>query len=110
MGTPIYVSNIATVQYGSTARRSSLEKNGNEVVGGVVLMRYDENPLEVTQAIKAKIGQLQAGLPPGVRIVPFYDRTRLIESAVHTVSEALIEEMLVASLAIIFVMRHIRRR
>ncbi|HMP08281.1 MAG TPA: efflux RND transporter permease subunit, partial [Lacipirellulaceae bacterium] len=55
-----------------------------------------------------KIGQLQAGLPDGVRIVPFYDRTRLIESAIDTVRETLLEEMLVASLAIIFVMRHVR--
>jgi Cu/Ag efflux pump CusA len=107
-GTPVYVSNVAAVQFGSAARRSSLEKNGNEVVGGVVLMRYGENPLEVTEAIKQKVGQLQAGLPEGVRIVPFYDRTRLIESAIGTVRETLIEEMLIASIAIIYVMRHIR--
>jgi Cu(I)/Ag(I) efflux system membrane protein CusA/SilA len=107
-GTPVYVSNVATVQFGSAARRTSLEKNGNEAVGGVVLMRYDENPLEVTQAIKDKIAQLQAGLPAGVRIVPFYDRTRLIESAIETVSEALFEEIFVASIAIIYVMRHVR--
>lgn len=107
-GTPVYVSNVATVQFGSGPRRTSLEKNGNEAVGGVVLMRYDENPLEVTKAIKDKIGQLQAGLPEGVRIVPFYDRTRLIESAVDTVSETLFEEILVASIAIIYVMRHFR--
>ena len=85
-GTPIYVSNVATVQFGSTMRRASLEKNGNEAVGGVVLMRYGENPLEVTERIKAKIQQLQAGLPEGVRIVPFYDRTSLIERAIHTVT------------------------
>ena len=107
-GTPVYVSNVATVQFGSTSRRTSLEKNGNEAVGGVVLMRYDENPLEVTEAIKDKIAQLQPGLPEGVRIVPFYDRTRLIESAIDTVTETLFEEIAVASLAIIFVMRHVR--
>ena len=107
-GTPVYVSNVASVQFGSAPRRSILEKNGNEVVGGVVLMRYDENPLEVTKSIKAKIAQLQAGLPEGVRIVPFYDRTRLIENAIGTVRDTLLEEMLVASLAIIFVMRHVR--
>lgn len=107
-GTPVYVSNVATVQYGSTARRTSLEKDGNEAVGGVVLMRYDENPLEVTEAVKDKIAQLQAGLPEGVRIVPFYDRTRLIESAIDTVSDTLIEEIAVASIAIIYVMRHLR--
>lgn len=107
-GTPVYVSNVATVQFGSAARRTSLEKNGNEAVGGVVLMRYDENPLKVTEAIKDKISQLQVGLPEGVRIVPFYDRTRLIEDAIETVSGALLEEILVASIAIIYVMRHLR--
>ncbi|RIK72255.1 MAG: hypothetical protein DCC67_19510, partial [Planctomycetota bacterium] len=107
-GTPVYVSSVATVQYGSAPRRTSLEKNGNEAVGGVVLMRYDENPLTVTEAIKEKIAQLQAGLPAGVRIVPFYDRTRLIESAIGTVRETLIEEIAVASLAIFYVMRHVR--
>jgi copper/silver efflux system protein len=107
-GTPIYVSNVATVQFGSTMRRASLEKNGNEAVGGVVLMRYGENPLEVTERIKAKIQQLQAGLPEGVRIVPFYDRTSLIERAIHTVTGTLREEMIVASVAILIVLWHFR--
>jgi copper/silver efflux system protein len=107
-GTPIFVSNVATVQFGSTMRRASLEKNGNEAVGGVVLMRYGENPLEVTERIKAKIQQLQAGLPEGVRIVPFYDRTSLIERAIHTVTGTLREEMIVASLAILIVLWHFR--
>ena len=97
-GTPIYVSSVATVQLGSALRRASLEKNGNEAVGGVVLMRYGENPLEVTERIKDKIQQLQAGLPTGVRIVPFYDRTALIERAIETVTDTLKEEMIVASL------------
>ncbi|MBI1315012.1 silver transporter, partial [bacterium] len=96
------------VQYGSSMRRASLEKNGNEAVGGVVLMRYGENPLEVTQRIKQKIEQLQPGLPPGVRIVPFYERTELIERAVHTVTGTLKEEMLVASLAILLILWHFR--
>jgi copper/silver efflux system protein len=107
-GTPIYVSNVATVQFGSTMRRASLEKNGNEAVGGVVLMRYGENPLDVTERIKVKIQQLQAGLPEGVRIVPFYDRTSLIERAIHTVTGTLREEMIVASLAILIVLWHFR--
>ncbi len=107
-GTPIYVSQVASVQFGSAVRRSSLEKNGNEAVGGVVLMRYGENPLEVTQRIKDKVVQLQAGLPEGVHIVPFYDRTRLINAAIGTVSETVLEEMLVASLAVILVMWHFR--
>ena len=73
---------VATVAIVPGFRRGVLEKDGNEVVGGVVLMAYGENPLEVTRRIKAKIRELQVGLPPGVRIVPFYDRTPLIEGAV----------------------------
>ena len=77
---------LGTVQVGPAFRRSVLEKDGKEVVGGVVLMRYGENPLEVTRKIKEKITTLQAGLPEGVRIVPFYDRTPLIHKAIETVS------------------------
>ncbi|MEX2558480.1 MAG: efflux RND transporter permease subunit, partial [Pirellulales bacterium] len=104
----VYVSNVASVQFGPAMRRASLEKNGNEAVGGVVLMRYGENPLQVTNRIKKKIGQLQAGLPQGVRIVPFYERTELIENAIHTVSGTLREEMIVASLAILLILWHVR--
>jgi len=107
-GTPVYVDNVASVQFGSSMRRASLEKNGNEAVGGVVLMRYGENPLEVTNRIKQKIEQLQAGLPEGVRIVPFYERTELIERAIHTVTGTLREEMIVASLAILLILWHFR--
>lgn len=107
-GTPVYVEHVASVQLGPGLRRASLEKNGNEAVGGVVLMRYGENPLEVTRRIKQKIAQLQAGLPEGVRIVPFYERTQLIERAIHTVTGTLREEMIVASLAIVLVLWHLR--
>jgi copper/silver efflux system protein len=107
-GVPIYVRNLATVQLGPEYRRSLLEKNGREAVGGVVMMRYGENPLDVTRAIKARIEQLQAGLPAGVRIVPFYDRTRLIEGAIHTLTGTLTEELIIASLAILLILSHFR--
>jgi Cu(I)/Ag(I) efflux system membrane protein CusA/SilA len=107
-GTPVRVGDVATVQFGAAQRRNVLEKDGNEAVGGVVLMRYGENPLVVTERIKEKVAQLQAGLPDGVRIVPFYDRTRLIHEAIDTVGEALIQESLVASLVIALVMWHLR--
>jgi copper/silver efflux system protein len=107
-GTPICVSNVATVGLGTQFRRSVLEKNGNEVVGGVVMMRYGENPLAVTERIKAKIVALQPGLPPGVRIVPFYDRTRLIHGAIHALAETLSHEMIIASLAILLILMHFR--
>ncbi|MCK6485886.1 MAG: efflux RND transporter permease subunit [Phycisphaerae bacterium] len=107
-GVPIYVRSLATVQLGPEYRRSMLEKNNQEAVGGVVMMRYGENPLAVTQAIKQRIEQLQPGLPPGVRIVPFYDRTRLIEGAIHTLIGTLKEEIIVASIVVILVLRHLR--
>ena len=107
-GVPIYVSNLATVQLGPEYRRSMLEKNGHEAVGGVVLMRFGENPLAVTQAIKARIEELQAGLPQGVAIVPFYDRTRLIQGAIHTLTGTLTEELIIASIAILLILTHVR--
>ncbi|MCE9637936.1 MAG: efflux RND transporter permease subunit [Planctomycetes bacterium] len=106
-GVPVRVKDVATVQLGSEFRRSVLEKSGREAVGGVVMMRYGENPLEVTRALHAKIRDISPGLPEGVRIVPFYERTRLVESAISNVTSTLLEEMLVASLVILFVMLHI---
>jgi Cu(I)/Ag(I) efflux system membrane protein CusA/SilA len=72
------------------------------------MMRYGENPLKVTEAIKQKIEQLQAGLPGGVRIVPFYDRTRLIHGAIHTLTEILTHEMIIAAVAILLILMHFR--
>ncbi len=107
-GTPIYLSNLATVGLGPQFRRSVLEKDGNEAVGAVVMMRHGENPLAVTRAIKKKIEELQPGLPDGVRIVPFYDRTRLIHGAIHTLTEILTHEMIIASLAVLLILMHFR--
>ncbi len=107
-GTPIYISNLATVTLGPEFRRSVLEKDGQEAVGAVVMMRHGENPLQVTSRIKKKIEQLQAGLPAGVRIVPFYDRTRLIHGAIETLGETLLHEMIIASVAILLILMHFR--
>src|SRR4051812_29430138 len=107
-GTPITVKQLGVVQVGQGFRRSVLEKDGKEAVGGVVLMRYGENPLEVTRRVKEKINALQAGLrAQGVRIVPFYDRTPLIHKALETVSGTVKEELIVCSLAILLVMGHL---
>ncbi len=105
---PIKIGDVATVQIGPEFRRSVLEKDGREVTGGVVMMRYGENPLEVTKRIKSKIRDLQKGLPAGVRIVPFYDRTRLIEGAIHTVSHVLEHELIIAAVAILLILTHVR--
>lgn len=107
-GVPVRVGDVATVQMGPEFRRSVLEKDGREAVGGVVMMRYGENPLRVTQAIKDKIRELQKGLPEGVRIVPFYDRTRLIESSIATVQTILEHEIIIATVAILLILVHVR--
>jgi copper/silver efflux system protein len=107
-GVPIYVKSIAAVQLGKQFRRSVFEKDGNEVVGGVVLMRYQENPLAVTDNVKRKIEDLQSGLPDGVHIVPAYDRTRLIHGAIDTLTDVMGHEMLIASLAVLLILLHFR--
>src|SRR5438309_511952 len=107
-GTPLLVKNVAAVQLGQQFRRSVFEKDGSEVAGGVVLMRYGENPLAVTERVKEKIQQLQSALPTGVRIVPAYDRTRLIHGAIHTLTRAMWEEMIIAALAVFLILLHVR--
>jgi len=106
-GTPVYVKQLGAVQFGPGFKRSVLEKDGREVVGGVVMMRYGENPLEVTRRVKEKITALGAGLPDGVRIVPFYDRTPLITNALHTVSDTVKEEIIICSVMILLIMGHL---
>jgi copper/silver efflux system protein len=107
-GTPIYIRTVAKVSLGTQFRRSVYEKDGNEVTGGAVLMRQGGNPLEVTKRIKERIGELQAGLPSGIHIVPAYDRTRLITGAIHTLTEVMEHEMIIASLAILLILTHVR--
>jgi Cu(I)/Ag(I) efflux system membrane protein CusA/SilA len=107
-GTPIYVKTIADVHIGAQFRRSVYEKDGNEVVGGAVLMRHGENPLAVTQRIKERIHEMQPGLPAGVHIVAAYDRTRLISGAIHTLRDVMGHEMIIASIAILLILTHVR--
>ncbi len=107
-GTPIYVKTVAKVSLGTQFRRSVYEKDGNEVTGGAVLMRHGENPLAVTKRIKDRIQELQAGLPDGIHIVPAYDRTRLITGAIHTLTEVMGHEMIIASIAILLILMHVR--
>jgi copper/silver efflux system protein len=107
VGTPILLRELGSVQLGPAYRRSVLEKNGGEAVGGVVLMRFGENPLEVTRRIKEKLASLHDGLPEGVRIVPFYDRTPLITKAMATVSDTVKQELIICTFMIILVMGHL---
>lgn len=107
-GTPVRVADLATVQIGAAFRRGALDKNGEEAVGGVVTMRYGENPKLVIDAVKEKIEEISAGLPRGVEIVPFYDRTELIEKTIGTVYTALAQQILITILVILFFLFNFR--
>lgn len=107
-GTPIYVRNVADVKLGNAFRTGVLDRDGKEAVGGVVIARYGVNTLEVINAVKERINSLQVGLPKGVRIVPFYDRTQLINRATHTLKRTLIEELILVTLAHIIFLAHFR--
>src|SRR5882672_2650670 len=96
-GVPIYVKNVANVKLGNAFRTGVLDKNGKEAVGGVVIARYGVNTLEVIDAVKQRIEAIKSGLPKGVEIVPFYDRTQLIQRATHTLKRALIEELVLVT-------------
>lgn len=107
-GQVVRVGDVATVAVGPGPRRGILEKDGREAVGGVILMASGENPLSVTRRIKARIHELSAGLPPGVSIVPFYDRTPLIEGAIGTLRGTVIEAMITAAIGVLVVLLHVR--
>jgi copper/silver efflux system protein len=107
-GVPVYLSSLGTVQLGSAFRRGALEKDGREVVGGVVTMRYGESAPEIIVRVKQKIAEVQPGLPAGVRIVPAYDRSALISRAVGTLKRSLIEETLLVVLAHVLFLMHFR--
>ncbi|MGD0629565.1 MAG: CusA/CzcA family heavy metal efflux RND transporter, partial [Terracidiphilus sp.] len=107
-GTPVTVGNVGSVQLGPEFRRGVLDKDGKEAVGGVVVIRYGANAREVIEAVKQKIGEIQPGLPAGVRIVPFYDRSILIDHAVDTLRHALIEELILVTLAHVLFLWHFR--
>ncbi|MFH0827492.1 MAG: CusA/CzcA family heavy metal efflux RND transporter [Candidatus Omnitrophota bacterium] len=94
-GTPVYIKNIGSVTLGPDFRRGALDKEGTEVTGGVVLMRFGENPLTVIKAIEKKTSELSVGLPAGVRIVPFYNRRGLVSRAINTLKDALMQEVLI---------------
>ncbi|HHT9111019.1 MAG TPA: efflux RND transporter permease subunit [Candidatus Brocadiaceae bacterium] len=107
-GVPIFVKNIATVQVGGDFRRGALDKEGAPVAGGIVIMRQGQNPLEVIKRVKKKIKEIEPGLPPGVKIVPFYDREGLITRVIDTLKDALIEEIIVTSIVVVIFLLHVR--
>ncbi|MDR2674544.1 MAG: efflux RND transporter permease subunit, partial [Opitutaceae bacterium] len=107
-GTPLYLRDIARVEIGGEFRRGTLDIDGREVVGGIVVMRYGENAYQVIRDIKARIAGITPGLPAGVTIAPFYDRSDLIERAIDTLKHALLEEILLVTLAHILFLFHFR--
>ena len=100
--------NVADVSIGNAFRVGVLDRDGKEAVGGVVIARYGVNTLEVINAVKAKLEALKPGLPQGVSVTPFYDRTELILRATATLKRALIEELLLVTLAHIIFLLHFR--
>src|SRR6202162_3553442 len=108
-GTSIRGRDVAQVRLGPDIRRGVAELDGRgEVVGGIVVMRYGENALNVIDGIKEKIEEIKSSLPEGVRIVPTYDRSDLIKRAISTLREKLIEESIVVALVCIVFLWHIR--
>ena len=107
-GTPIYLRDVATIQIGGDFRRGALDVAGREVVGGIVVMRTGENAHEVIQRVKEKIAQITPSLPPGVKIKSFYDRGELIDRTIDTLRHALVEEIILVTLAHIIFLFHFR--
>ncbi len=107
-GTPIYLRDVARIEVGGDFRRGALDVNGNEVVGGVVVMRTGENAHAVIKAVKEEIARITPSLPAGVSIKPFYDRSELIDRTIGTLRHALIEEVLLVTLAHVIFLFHFR--
>ena len=106
-GTPIRVSDVASVEVGPAPRRGAADFDGRgEVVAGIVIMRFHADALKTIEAVKARIKAIQASLPHGVRIVPVYDRSDLIHRAVATLQDKLVEESLIVALVSIVFLLH----
>ncbi len=108
-GTPVLVRHLGTVSFGPDIRRGVAEWNGEgETVGGIVVMRYGQNALNVISAVKQKIAQISASLPAGVEILAGYDRSGLIDASVDTLKRDLVEEAVIVSVVIIVFLFHFR--
>src|SRR5213596_3487479 len=108
-GTPIRVRDVANVRLGPDIRRGAAELDGKgEVVGGIIVMRFGENALRVIDQVKAKLREVQSSMPPGVKIVPTYDRSWLIGESINTLRHTLIEEAVVVSIVIIVFLFHFK--
>ena len=108
-GIPIRVADVANVSLGPALQRGQADLDGEGIaVGGIVVMRYGENALDVINRVKERLDVIRTSLPDGVEIVPVYDRSSLIERAIETLRSTLIEEMLIVSLVIVLFLLHVR--
>ncbi len=116
-GIPIRVKDIAKVTFGPGDRRGGLDKEGVEAVGGVVVARYGSNPMAVINNVKAKIAEMQSGMPEKtlkdgtvskVTVVPFYDRTQLIRETIGTLEEALTHEVLICIIVVLILVVNLK--
>jgi len=108
-GTPVLIKDLGTVSFGPDMREGVAEWNGEgETVGGIVVMRYGLNALNVIDGVKKKLAEIKGSLPPGVEIVSGYDRGALISESINTLKHSLIEEAIIVSLVIIMFLFHFR--
>ena len=108
-GVPVLLGEVARIRRGPLTGRGLAELDGQgQVVGGIVIMRYHKNALETIKAVKARLAQLQKSLPPGVKIVTTYDRSKLIHRAVTNIGEKLIEEFVIVALVCLLFLGHLR--
>ncbi|MDC9527280.1 efflux RND transporter permease subunit [Pseudoalteromonas sp. Angola-30] len=108
-GSALQLRDVADVRLGPQMRRGIAELNGEgEVAGGIVVMRYGENAQETISRVKAKLESLKQGLPEGVEIIPVYDRSTLIKSAVDNLSSKLFEELIIVALVCVVFLFHVR--
>ncbi len=108
-GSPIYLADLTNIGIGPDIREGVVDWNGNgETVGGVIVMRFGQNARTTIQGVKTRLADLEKGLPPGVGIETAYDRSDLIERAVHTLGHTLIEEIIVVGLVCILFLLHAR--
>jgi len=105
-GESLLLSEVGTVRVSGASRRGVLADKETEKVGGIVVMRYGENPLEVIKRVKTKIDQLESSLPEGTSIVPFYDRTELINRAIKTMRDVLLQMLLITAVVMWLFLRH----
>ncbi|MBU2492715.1 MAG: CusA/CzcA family heavy metal efflux RND transporter [Bacteroidetes bacterium] len=108
-GTPVYLENVASIDIGPELRRGVADWNGEgETVGGIIVMRYGENALEVINRVKQRLEELKTSLPKDVKIITSYDRSELIKGAIDNLKTTLIEESIIVAIIIILFLMHVR--